>query len=163
MPDFVLSIRRFFAIGALAVALFCCSAPAGAQGIGFEGGATIDPNQFFVGTHFETGELMPHLRFRPGVDGSFGGSSDTSLATINIEFTYEIPLHSGWVLYQGGGPAIVLVRQSLGGTQHDTSVHAGSFYTFGFANESGFFTEFKYGGGWHPQLKFGAGYVIRMK
>jgi hypothetical protein len=147
-------------LSALVVAVFRLSAPAHAQGIGFQGGATIDPNQAFVGTHFETGELMPGLRFRPGIDGGFGG--DYSLASINLEFLYNIPLKSGWALYQGGGPAIILVRQTAGDL-HNTSTHAGSIITFGFAHENGFFTEFKFGTGYSPNLKFGVGYTIRKK
>ena len=160
MAYFVLSSRRFLRLSAFMVAIFCCSAPAGAQGIGFQGGATIDPNQVFAGTHFETGELMPGLRFRPGIDGGFGG--DYSLASINIEFLYNIPLKSGWALYQGGGPAILLVRQTTGDL-HNTSTHAGTIITFGFAHENGFFTEFKFGTGYSPNLKFGVGYTIRKK
>jgi len=160
MSQFVLCSRRFLALFAFLVAIFCCTSAAGAQGIGFQGGATISPNQVFVGSHVETGELMPGLRFRPGIDGGFGG--DYSLASINIEFLYAIPLKSGWALYQGGGPAIILIRQTSGDL-HDTSVHAGTFITFGFAHENGFFTEFKLGAGSSPNLKFGVGYTIRKK
>jgi len=83
MPHFVLNWRRFLA-GCFIFAVTLSSATrAHAQGIGFQGGGSIDPGQFFVGTHFETGELMPGLRFRPGIDGGFGG--DYSLASINVE------------------------------------------------------------------------------
>ena len=160
MTHSVLTSRQFLAVSALAVAIFCCTSDVHAQGIGFQGGTTITPNQGFVGTHFETGELMPGLRFRPGIDGGFGG--DYSLASINIEFLYNIPLKSGWALYQGGGPAIILLRQSSGAF-HDTSLHAGTFFTFGFAHENGFFTDFKVGAGHSPNLKFGAGYTVRKK
>lgn len=137
--------------------LVVTASTARAQGIGFQGGASVDPEQMFVGTHFETGDFYQGLRFRPGIDGSWGG--DYSLATINIEFIYRIPLgRSSWNMYQGGGPAIVLLRQNM-----NTDVHAGSFFTFGFAHENGFFTEFKYGGGTYPTLKFGAGFTIRKK
>jgi hypothetical protein len=147
-------IRRTFA---LLTVLVVTVSPAGAQGIGFQGGATVDPEQIFVGTHLETKDFYQSLRFRPGIDGSWGGGY--SLATINIEFTYRTPLGaSGWSMYQGGGPAIVLLRQNT-----NTDVHAGSFFTFGFANASGFFTEFRYGGGSYPTLKFGAGFTIRKK
>lgn len=130
---------------------------ADAQGIGFQGGATVDPEQVFIGTHLETAELFPGLRLRPGIDGGFGGNY--SLASINIEFVYHTSLgRSGWHLYQGGGPAVVLVRQN-----ENTDVGAGTFLTFGFAHENGFFTEFKYGGGRSPTLKFGAGFTIRRK
>ena len=79
-----------------------------------------------------------------------------------MEFIYKIPLKSGWTLYQGAGPAIVLVRQSTGAL-HQNSTHAGTFVTFGFANQNGFFTEFKLGSGSSPRLKFGVGYTVRKK
>lgn len=157
MRPFVLSVRRsLVALGVVSV-LLSGNTVAHAQGIGFQGGATIDPEQAFIGTHFETGELFRNFRFRPGVDGAFGG--DFSLATINVEFMYRLELgRSGWSLYQGGGPAIVLLRRN-----DDTSVHAGSFLTFGFGHESGFFTDFKMGYGNSPTLKFAVGYTVRKR
>jgi hypothetical protein len=161
MPELVLSRRHSAsatARAALAVlTILVAGGRANAQGIGFQGGATVDPEQIFVGTHIETKDIYQGLRFRPGIDGSWGGGY--SLATINIEFIYRTPLgRSGWNMYQGGGPAIVLLRQSS-----NTDVHAGSFFTFGFAHANGFFTEFRYGGGTYPTLKFGAGFTIRKK
>ena len=157
MCDFVLFTRRFSACSLLLAVLLLPNAHAAAQGIGFQGGATVDPEQGFVGTHFETGELFRNFRFRPGIDGGFGG--DYSLATVNIEFLYHIGFgQSGWSVYQGGGPAVVLLRQD-----DNTSVHAGSFITFGFAHEGGFFTDFKLGNGNAPMLKFTAGYTIRKR
>ena len=157
MRHFILFSRRCTRGVLMVLAVLVVSANAEAQGIGFQGGATIDPEQVFVGTHFETKEFYQGLRFRPGIDGSWGG--DYSLAAINLEFTYNTPLgKSSWSMYQGGGPAIVLLRRDT-----NTDVHAGSFFTFGLAHENGFFTEFKYGGGTYPTLKFGAGFTIRKK
>ena len=154
MQAFVPFPRRFL-IGSLALAvLLLTNARAGAQGVGFQGGLTIDPEQGFFGTHLETGELFPNFRFRPGVDGAFG--DDFSLATINVEFLYYIQVGRSWSLYQGGGPAIVFLRRD-----GDTSTHGATFYTFGFAHESGFFTDFKVGGGSGPTLKFGVGFTVR--
>lgn len=151
-------LRRHFAQTALALlALLVVSASANAQGIGFQGGGTVDPEQFFVGTHLETPNIYPGLRFRPGIDGSWGNGF--SLATVNLEFTYTTPLgRSAWNIYQGFGPAIVLLRQNM-----NTDVHAGTFFTFGFGNRNGFFTEFKYGGLSYPTLKFGAGFTVRKR
>jgi len=156
MADSVLFARRFLVTVASVAVLLLITARADAQGIGFQGGVTVDPEQAFVGTHFETGELFQSLRFRPGIDGGFGG--DYSTATINIEFLYHIQVGRSWSVYQGGGPAVVFVRQN------DTrSTHAGSFFTFGFAHENGFFTDFKIGNGWAPTLKFAVGYTVRKK
>jgi hypothetical protein len=148
--------RRFrIAVASVAV-LFAITGRAEAQGVGFQGGATVDPEQAFVGTHFETGELFQNFRFRPGIDGGFGG--DFSLAALNIEFLYHIQVGRAWSLYQGGGPAVVFVRQN-----DRTSTHAGSFITFGFAHENGFFTDFKLGTGSAPTLKFGVGFTVRKR
>ena len=156
MRVFVLFQRRFvISVASLAV-LLLTNGRADAQGIGFQGGATVDPEQVFVGTHFETGELFQNFRFRPGIDGGFGG--DYSLASLNIEFLYHIQVGRSWSLYQGGGPAVVFVRQN-----DRTSTHAGSFYTFGFAHENGFFTDFKLGTGTAPTLKFGVGFTVRKR
>ena len=154
MAHFVHFHRRSFIGSALLAVLLLINSRADAQGIGFQGGVTIDPEQAFVGTHFETGELFQNLRFRPGIDGGFGG--DFSLATLNIEFLYHIQVGRSWSLYQGGGPAVVFVRQN-----DRTSTHAGSFFTFGFAHEKGFFTDFKIGTGSSPQLKFAVGFTVR--
>ena len=157
MRRFVLLTRRSCISFILLAVLLLVNDRAEAQGIGFQGGATVDPEQVFVGTHFETGELFRNFRFRPGIDGGFGG--DYSLATVNIEFLYHIAFgRSGWSLYQGGGPAIVLLRRN-----DETSVHAGTFITFGFAHENGFFTDFKLGNGNAPTLKFAVGYTVRKR
>jgi hypothetical protein len=157
MRECVLPIRRSLVRSLFLVVLLLINGRAEAQGIGFQGGVSVDPEQGFVGTHFETGELFRNFRFRPGIDGGFGG--DFSLATINVEFLYHFSIgRSGWSVFQGGGPAVVLVRFN-----DDTSVHGGSFFTFGFAHENGFFTDFKIGAGNAPMLKFGVGYTVRKK
>jgi hypothetical protein len=156
MPHFVHFFRRFLVALALVSVLLGVTGRAHAQGVGFQGGVTVDPEQVFIGTHFETGELYQNFRFRPGVDGGFGG--DFSLAALNIEFLYHIQVGRSWSVYQGGGPAVIFLRQN-----DRTSTHAGSFFTFGFAHENGFFTDFKLGTGTAPTLKFGVGFTVRKK
>jgi hypothetical protein len=156
MRVFVHFQRRFlFAAGVLAV-LLLITGRADAQGIGFQGGVSVDPEQGYFGTHFETPELFQNFRFRPGIDGGFGG--DFSLASLNIEFLYNFAIGRSWSVYQGGGPAVVFLRQN-----DQLSTHGGSFYTFGFAHESGFFTDFKLGYGTVPTLKFGVGFTVRKR
>ena len=125
--------------------------------VGFQGGASIDPEQFFVGVFWQSPPLGGRFHVRPGVDGGFG--NDLRIATINIDFIARFPLGgSGWSLIQGGGPAIVLTKfEGFEGT--DTS--AGGSYIFGFAHDAGFFGEFRIGGGNVPALKMGAGWSIR--
>jgi hypothetical protein len=156
MAYFVHFSRRFLIGSALLVLLLVTTGSADAQGVGFQGGVTVDPEQAFIGTHFETGEIFRGLRFRPGIDGGFGG--DYSTASINIEFLYHIEVGRSWSLYQGGGPAVMFRRQN-----DNRSTHAGTFITFGFAHENGFFTDFKLGTGAAPTLKFGVGYTVRKR
>jgi hypothetical protein len=156
MADSVLFPRRSFCAVAALTVLLLTNGRADAQGMGFQGGVTVDPEQAYVGTHFETGELFQNFRFRPGIDGGFGG--DFSLATLNVEFLYHIPIGRTWSVYQGGGPAVVFLRRN-----DRTSTHAGSFITFGFAHENGFFTDFKLGTGTAPTLKFGVGFTVRKR
>jgi hypothetical protein len=125
--------------------------------VGFLGGASIDPEQLFVGVFWQTPPLGNRFHIRPGIDGGFG--SDVRLATINIDFIARFPIGaSGWHFIQGGGPVIVLTKfDDFEGT--DTS--AGGSYIIGFAHDSGFLGEFRIGGGNVPSLKMGAGFAIR--
>jgi hypothetical protein len=125
--------------------------------VGFYGGASIDPEQTYVGVFFQTRPIANRFHFRPGIDGGFG--NDLRVATFNIDFIARFPLGaSGWDLIQGGGPVIVLTKfDGFDGTE----TSAGGSYVFGFAHRSGFFGEFRIGGGGSPNLKMGAGYGLK--
>ena len=125
--------------------------------VGFVGGASIDPEQVYVGVFWQTPPIANRFHFRPGIDGGFG--NDLRVATINLDFIAKFPLgSSGWELIQGGGPVIAITKyDGFSGT--DTS--GGGSYIFGFAHRSGFFGEFRIGGGNVPNLKMGAGYGIK--
>jgi hypothetical protein len=126
-----------------------------AQGVGLQGGFSIDPEQGYVGSHFETRALVDRLHFRPNIEGGFG--QDRTLATLNFEFLYKFPLEgTAWTLYQGTGPSIVFERFA-----DETDVTGGVNVVFGVAHASGFFTEFKVGAYNAPNLKFGIGYTVR--
>jgi hypothetical protein len=127
-----------------------------AQGIGFAGGAALDPSQVCVGTQFESPPLASHVHFRPGIDGSFGnGVSD---AIVDVLFLYKFPLSnvSPWSLYQGTGPVVTIERSN-----DQLHAHGGLGAVFGLANTNGFFFEFKVSGGGGPNLRLGVGYMIR--
>jgi hypothetical protein len=153
--------------GALSVLFFAAlflltAAPVRAQGIGFQGGATIDPEQVYVGSHYETGEIGRRFHIRPFIDGGFG--NDLRIATIGVDLLYKSPITQNWKIYTGIGPAVHIVR--FEGVEDipdidDTDVTGGVFGVFGFAHESGLFLEFKGGGGGGPNLKFGVGFTIR--
>lgn len=124
--------------------------------VGFQGGASIDPEQGFVGVFWQSPPIGNRLHLRPGIDGGFGGG--VRVATINVDFIARFSLGtSGWDLIQGGGPVIALTK--IEGFE-DTDVSAGGSYVIGFAHDAGFFTEFRIGGGNSPSLKLGAGWAI---
>jgi hypothetical protein len=131
--------------------------PAQAQGVGFQGGVSIDPEQAYVGSHYETPGIGGRtIHFRPGIDGGFG--SDLKLASINFDILYKTSLGPDWKMYQGFGPSIHIVRF---GKPAENDVTGGINGIFGFAHESGLFFEFRGGGGGGPNLKFGVGFTIR--
>jgi hypothetical protein len=158
----------FFAVAFGMLAGLLLSSPAGAQtgptisqggqsAVGFQGGASIDPEQGFVGVFWESPRIAGFLSLRPGVDGGFG--SDLRIATFNIDFMARFPFGgSGWSLVQGGGPVIVITKAP---DLDFSETSAGFSYIFGFSHDSGFFGEFRIGSGSVPVLKMAAGYAIR--
>ena len=136
-------------------ALLLGAAPAAAQGAGFQAGVSIDPEQVYVGSHFESRALVDRVHFRPSVEGGFG--SDQKLAAINIDFIYRFPLEgTPWSIYQGGGPAVNIYRVG-----ESTDTRGGLNAIFGIGHEGGFFAELRVGSVSSPNLKFGVGYTIR--
>jgi hypothetical protein len=92
--------RRIVLFLLLLAPLSALGSPVYAQGVGFQGGFTIDPEQAFFGSHLETNELGYNVHFRPGIDGAFG--NDLMLASINIDFVYKFNIGNAWSVYQGG-------------------------------------------------------------
>ena len=141
------------------------AAPAAyAQGIGFQGGLTLNPEQVYVGTHIELPLGSDQLVLRPAIDGGFG--SNLRVAAIGAEFQYRIDLgNSGWRLSQGFGPSIYIGRITGPFRDEEARDVSGAWtYAFGVVHEGGFFTEFKGGGSRGfaiPMLRIGAGFTIR--
>ena len=132
-----------------------------AQGVGFVGGATIDPEQFFVGAFFETPAIAETVHFRPGV--SLGSGESLRIVSVNIDFVYKSDESSGWRFVTGGGPVIRITRfddpldtaEAINGRD----ISGGLIGMLGVEHNSGFFAEFKFGGtDSGPNLLFGAGF-----
>jgi len=144
-----------------AVSLTVVAAPAQAQGVGVRAGASNDPDQFYAGAHFETGELAERLRFRPNVEVGVG--DHVTLVALNFEFTYRLPPTAPrlpralamWHLYVGGGPALNIFR-----FPNDTRSEGGFNGLIGLAHANGLFAEAKVGALKSPSFKFGAGYTF---
>lgn len=138
--------------------------PALAQSsINFNGGASIDPTQFYGGVSWESNDIGGRFRIRPGIDGGIGDG--LRLANVNLDLVVKFPLGaSGWSLIQGGGPVISLTKFAEPFDEEPVEIHAGGSYLLGFQHDSGFFTEVRVGGGGHvPQLKLGVGWSVRIR
>ena len=141
---------------AAAAILSVVPATASAQDVGVRAGLSVDPDQFFVGGHVETGPLVERLVFRPNAEIGFG--DDVTLVAFNFDFAWKFPRsNNGWGVYAGGGPAINLYQ--FEGPGDDTE--AGFNFIGGVENRGGLFFEMKVGLEGSPDFKFGVGYTWR--
>jgi hypothetical protein len=148
-------IRSFLISGVLAViALVGLPAVAAAQGPGIRAGASVDPDQFYFGGHYETTPLVDRLHFRPNVE--LGVGNDITTVGLNLEFVYKIPLDGPWRLYAGGGPAL-----NIYSFNNRSESEGGLNFLFGLESTNGLFFEAKLGAIDSPDLKFGVGYTWR--
>jgi hypothetical protein len=147
------AITKLLPIALLTLALVGLAAPAHAQGVGVRAGASVDPDQFYFGGHFETPALVDRVHLRPNLE--IGVGDNVTLVAVNIEAVYKYPLSgSAWTLYGGGGPAINFYNFDDDGS--DTE--AGFNFVGGLEHDRGLFFEIKLGAGDSPDLKFGIGY-----
>ena len=139
----------------LAVVLVALSANrAHAQGPGVRAGVSGDPDQFYVGVHYETNELLDKLRFRPNLE--LGVGHDVTLVAVNFEFAYRIPIQKTmWNVYLGAGPALNIYHVT-----GDTSPRGGFNILIGAEHRRGLFAELKVGLADSPNVKFGVGYAF---
>jgi hypothetical protein len=127
---------------------------AAAQGLGVRAGASVDPDQFYVGGHYETGALVERLHFRPNLEVGFG--DDLTALGFNLEFVYKVPIDGPWTLYAGGGPAL-----NVYSFNDETETDGGVNVLFGAETSNGLFFEVKVGAIDSPDVKFGIGYTWR--
>src|SRR6185436_16795895 len=95
---------------------------------GVRAGVSANPDQFVLGGHVETKEIVDRLTFRPSVDLGVGNGG--TVLGLNIEFAYWLPTKTEpWKFYLGAGPAANIVHVTgftdvlggfniLGGVQH---------------------------------------------
>jgi hypothetical protein len=117
-------------IGPLVVASLLASGVASADGRmgyfgwGVRGGLSVDPDQFFVGTHVNLGEFVENLRFMPNATVGFG--DDMTLLSINPDVSYMFPVEDVGALYVGGALAIQWIDydQKRKDTDTELGLHA---------------------------------------
>jgi hypothetical protein len=130
------------------------AAYARAQNVGARAGISGNPDQFYIGVHYQTDELVEHLRFRPNVELGLG--NDQTIVAINFEFLYSIPVRRKPLdVYVGAGPALNIIRFNS-----NTSPEGGFNFLVGAAHHGGLFTELKVGTLRSPSVKFGVGYTF---
>ena len=131
------------------------AATARAQGPGVRAGVSVDPDQFYVGGHYETDELIDHLYLRPNLEVGFG--DDVTTVAINIEAVYKFPIKNrrDTSFYAGGGPAINIYDRDNG------SDAKGGLNLLGGIEFGKVFVEVKGGVFDSPNLKVGIGYTFR--
>ncbi len=125
------------------------------SGPGVRAGVSGNPDQFYVGVHYDTGPLVDRLSFRPNVEVGVG--DDQTALAINVEFAYWLavprrPLR----FYVGGGPALNVYRYH----GDRTDAQPGFNVIVGVAHRGGLFAEVKVGLIDSPDVKFGVGYTF---
>lgn len=145
----------------VSLALLAGATPSWAQGPGVRGGVSIDPDQFYVGGHYETDALVERLHFRPNLEIGIGDDAVTT--ALNFEFVYKFPSRSAWRLYAGGGPAVNFYSfdDNGRGNDGDTETEGGFNFLIGAEQRGGLFFELKIGAIDSPDLKFGVGFTFK--
>ena len=150
------ALRNIFPALVLALLVSAAlAAPASAQGLGVRAGASVDPDQFYFGGHYESRPLVEQLHFKPNVE--LGVGDDITTLGINFEFVYKIPIDgSPWNLYAGGGPAV-----NFYSFNDNNETEGGLNVLVGAETSQGVFFELKLGALDSPDLKVGVGYTWR--
>ena len=94
------------------LAVLACALPVSAQqleygGLGPRGGVTSDPDQGFLGIHFNFGEFAPHVRFQPSLEIATG--DDFDILSVNLPVHYRFAPPADVVPYLGGGVVTAFV------------------------------------------------------
>ena len=153
-------IRVLLCVASLGLACAIAANPAEAQvAPGVQAGASLDPDQVYIGGHLETSPLVDRLRFRPNVDIGLG--NDVTLIAVNLDFTYAFTANRPWNVYAGAGPAINVFRFDNGSFDNGSATEAGFNFLIGAKHQTGLFFEMKVGTMDSPDLKFGVGYTFR--
>jgi hypothetical protein len=155
------SLRKFFLILTIIVALSSASAMAQIQ-YGFRLGYTDDdPKQAHAGVHIVSPTFFKVMNFRPNFD--VGLARVAKLYAANFEVTAKYTDYSQtWSGYVGGGPAINIHKTNPTALV-ETGTRAGVNFIIGVENASGLFLEAKAGIHDSPSYKATVGYTFRRK
>ena len=154
--------RRWRVLTGAILAACLWAAPALAQGrqFGVRGGVSADPDQFFIGGHYETKPIVERLTFKPNIE--IGFDDDSVLAALNFEFAWTIPVkNKPFSVYFGGGPAVNIFNRDDEGQGDSDNVGPGFNFMLGLQLNQGLFFEVKLGVVDSPDFKFTVGYTFK--
>lgn len=156
-------VRRFL----IGLALLGFVLPVYAQqleygGLGPRGGVTSDPDQGFLGIHFNFGEFAPRLRFQPSLEIATGDHHD--ILSMNIPAHYRFSVQGDVVPYAGGGVVAALVNHDRDHRGDDNDFEIG-FKAIGgiewpLQNNNDFFLELNLGFGDIQDVQVLAGWMF---
>ena len=154
--------RRWRVVTGAVLAVCLWAAPALAQGRqwGVRAGVSADPEQFFVGGHYETKPLVERLTFKPNLE--LGFDDESILAAINFEFAWTMPISGKpFSVYFGGGPAVNIFNFDDPPAADSDNVGPGFNFMGGLQLNQGLFFEVKFGVLDSPDFKFTVGYSFK--
>lgn len=148
-------VRWTCVVPAFLVALIVNAPGVWAQGFGVRGGATMNPDQFYVGGQYEWGPIAENLWFQPSADFGFGDDAKLIAGNFDVVYRHAFSGRSPWTAFAGGGPSINHYRVTgLSETEMGMNLVGGVMH------ESGLFIEFRAGFMDSPDFRFGVGYRL---
>ncbi|HET9325962.1 MAG TPA: hypothetical protein VFQ05_04250 [Candidatus Eisenbacteria bacterium] len=140
---------RIRVISCLILALIALAPPAFA-GPGLHLGMTLDPDDFLVGLHWNSGTLAQSIAVVPSVEAGFG---DVTMVAGNLDGHYNFKTSSELAPYIGGGFTV-----NWFDTEGDSEVDIGGSILGGISLSEKLFFEAKAGLGDVPDWKFYVGW-----
>ena len=128
------------------------------RGWGPRVGVSTDPDQVFVGAHWDLGEFTERLRFRPNAQIGFG--DDQILFSANAAALWYFSLKGNWSPYVGG--ELGIVYQDFDNKKNDTDIalNAVGGIETGLKNNRRFLLELKLGLAADPDVQLLAGWTF---
>jgi len=135
------------------------------RGAGVHGGASLDPELFYVGAHAWFGPVIRDLWIRPSIDYGFG--EVTKLVSINPEAVYVFAQDNGLNFYAGAGFAYMVLKRGYELREEDIDIEfddwsdeTGANLIIGMTDAEGFMAELRAGAYGSPGIKIIIGYTF---
>lgn len=135
------------------------------RGAGVHGGASLDPELFYIGAHAWFGPVIENLWVRPSLDYGFG--EVTKLVSINPEAVYMFAENEGLNFYAGAGFAYLIMKRGYELREEDIDIEfsdwadeVGANLIIGMTDAEGFMAELRAGAYGAPGIKIIIGYTF---